>query len=99
MSVVVVQGIVYFSERQVGIVTGNPRVSGELPVPIPVKTRTHRTGTGIGTGLPTGFSLKSFNILKNKVFNIVIHYMVRREMVWLEEKHPPSILRFKQGRE
>jgi len=52
---------------RLGIVMGNPWVSGELPVPVPVKTRTRRTGTG----LPPGFSLKSFNILKNKVFNKV----------------------------
>jgi len=36
-----------FDHGETGIVTGNPQVSGELPLPV-----------------PTGFSLKSFNILE-----------------------------------
>ncbi len=47
-----------------GIVTGNPRVSGELPVLVPEETRPADMGTGTSTVLPAGFSLKSFNILK-----------------------------------
>jgi len=56
-----------------GIVTGNPRVFGELPVPVPAGT-----GTGMGTGLPVGFSLELLNNY-DKVFNNNINY----------EKHEP----------